>query len=319
MSETECVRERRPISPKQVFERSNMPSRWERLTGVSPKIAEDKLFLAFIAARYIGEKRLPHPAKLVAPDEVRQKQAANLIGGWACAGWAALAVIGLAAGRPLLFWIAALGLIGTVVPMLVISVSTAPAILEFNALKADCERAHARLHGDSLDPEYRSVLDTMIACDEGTLAYCAAKIASEVQRQVASQPSKLDAIAIDLWDELGAIGASAREITDERTETERLERSRLRDKREVRETIAADNALRAEAIALLAARVNAFADYRDRLHLLGTAAWREARITSRAMRLTSDELAADNCFFATAPLHHNHRVVQECRSGRRRR
>ena len=66
-------------------------------------------------------------------------------------------------------------------------------------------------------------------------------------------------------------------------------------------------------------RVNAFADYRDRLHLLGTAAWRDARITSRAMRLTSDELAADNCFFATAPLHHNHRVVQECRSGRRRR
>ena len=293
MSERECFMERRPISPKQVYERSNMPSRWERLTGVSPKIAEDKLFLAFVAARYIGEKRLSHPSALVAPDEVHQKQAASLIGGWACAGWAVLAVIGLAAGQPLLVGIAALGLIGTVVTIMMISLSTAPAILEFNALKSECERAHARLHGDSLDTEYRSTLGTMIACDEGTLAYCAAKIASEIQRQVASQSSKLEVIAIDLWDELDAIGASAREITEDRAETERLERSRLRDKREVRETIASDNGLRAEAIALLAARVYAFADYRDRLHLLGTAAWRDARITSRAMRLTSDELAAN--------------------------
>ncbi len=293
MSERECVSERRPIAPKKVYERSNMPSRWERLTGVSPKIAEDKLFLAFVAARYIGEKRLPHPGALVAPDEVRQKQAANLIGGWACVGGAVLAVIGLAAGQPLLFGIAALGLIGTVVAIMMVSVSTAPAVLEFNALKSECERAHARLHGDSLDPEYRSTLDTMIACDEGTLAYCAAKIASEIQRQVASRSSTLEVIAIDLWDELDAIGASAREITEDRMETERLERSRLRDKREVRETIASDNGLRAEAIALLAARVYAFADYPDRLHLLGTAAWRDARITSRAMRLTSDELAAN--------------------------
>lgn len=36
----------------------------------------------------------------------------------------------------------------------------------------------------------------------------------------------------------------------------------------------------------------AFADYRDQLILLGADAWRENRITRRAMRLSSDELAA---------------------------
>lgn len=132
----------------------------------------------------------------------------------------------------------------------------------------------------------------MINYDEGTLAYCAAKIASEIQRQVAAESARLEVIAIDLWDELDEIATSAREITEDREATERLEQSRLRDKPEVRETIASDQQSRATAISLLAARVYAFADYRDRLHLLGTNAWRHARMIRRAVRLTSDELAA---------------------------
>lgn len=213
---------------------------------------------------------------------------------WACVGGAVLAVIGLAASQPLIFGVAALGLIGTVVTIMMISVSTSPAILEFNALKSECERAHARLHGDSLDPEYRSTLDTMIACDEGTLAYCAAKIASEIQRQVASQSSKLEVIAIDLWDELDAIvtPAHARSPKTAREPTNlSAAGSAISARSEKRSTRTAGYG--SAAIALLAARVYAFADYRDRLHLLGTAAWRDARITSRAMRLTSDELAAN--------------------------
>ena len=162
-----------------------MPSRWERLTGVAPKIAEDRMFLAFVAARYRGEERLPLPGTLVAPDEVRQKQHANLVGGWACVAAVILAIIGLAASQPIVLGFATLGLIAAVAGMVVVSVSTAAAIADFQALKSRCEAAHARLHGDSLDPEYRSTLNAMINCDEGTLAYCAAKIASEIQRQVA--------------------------------------------------------------------------------------------------------------------------------------
>ena len=293
MTDNGQTSERRSISPKHVFDRSNMPSRWERLTGVSPKIAEDKPFLAFVAARYIGEERLPHPDTLMAPDEVRQRQAAGVFGRWACVTTAALAVIGLTAGQVLLLGIAASGLVVAMAAVILISVATAPAVLEFSTMKARCEKAQARLHSDSLDSEYRSVLNTMIDCDEGTLAYCAAKIASEIQRQVASHTASLEVVAVDLWDELESIGASAREIAEDREQTEILARSRLRDTREVQDTIASDKRLQEAAILLLAARVNAFADYRDRLHLLGSTAWRDGRIARRAMRLSSDELAAD--------------------------
>lgn len=292
MAERSSGEQRRPISPKDVFERSNMPSRWERLTGVSPKIAEDKLFLAFVASRYLGEKRLPHPDTLTVPEELRQKQTAALLGGWACVGSIILAVTGLAIGQLVLFGIAALGLIAAVVAVVVVSVATTPAILQFTALKAECEETHARLRANSLDPDYQAALNAMINCDEGTLAYCAAKIASEIRRQVAVESARMEVVAIDLWDELDAIATSAREITEDREQTERLQRSRLRDRPEVRETIESDQQLRATAIGLLASRVYAFADYRDRLHILGTNAWRDSRITRRALRLTSDELAA---------------------------
>jgi len=43
---------------------------------------------------------------------------------------------------------------------------------------------------------------------------------------------------------------------------------------------------------LLAGRVYAFADHRDRLTILSTNAWRDSRINRRAVRLASDELAA---------------------------
>lgn len=292
MTKSQPAGERRHLSPEQVYKRSNMPSRWERLTGVSPKIAEDKLFLSFVAARYIGEQRLPDPGMLVKPDDVRRRQDGYLIGGWASLGAFVLTAIGLAAGQPIALGIGVLALIGAVALMVAVSAATASAILDFNTLQSQCVESHARLHSDNLDPEYRSILNGMIDCDEGTLAYCAAKVASEIQRQVASGSAGLEVIALDLWDELEAIGMSAREIAEDREETERLEQSRLRDKQQIRETIAEDKELRERAIALLAARVSAFADYRDRLQILGTAAWRDSRINSRAMRLASDELAA---------------------------
>lgn len=60
------------IAPQDVFKRSNMPSWWERLTGVSPKTAEDRVFLSFVAARYLGEERMPDPDALVAPESVER-------------------------------------------------------------------------------------------------------------------------------------------------------------------------------------------------------------------------------------------------------
>jgi len=64
MGELQPVRGEREITAKDVFVRSNMPSRWERLTNVAPKTAPDRKYLAFVAARYRGDKRLPHQMTL---------------------------------------------------------------------------------------------------------------------------------------------------------------------------------------------------------------------------------------------------------------
>ena len=67
MAELQPVRGEREITAKDVFVRSNMPSRWERLTNVAPKTAPDRKYLAFVAARYRGDKRVPHPGDLEPP------------------------------------------------------------------------------------------------------------------------------------------------------------------------------------------------------------------------------------------------------------
>ncbi len=285
-------RQHRPVTPKQVFERCNMPSRWERLTGVSPKVAEDRMFLAFVAARFSGEERLPHPGSLVGPPELVQKRRADTIGAWTATAAGLLGVIGLAGQQPVLTGIAALTLVGALAWVVLVSLATAEPIAAFMAFRRRCEAAQARLDADPLDPDYRSTLDRMISCDEGTLAYCAAKVASEIRRESGADPAELELLTIDLWDELDAVATSAREIAEDREMTDRLRQGRLRDTPEVKQTVAADTRLRETAISLLAERVSAFADYRDQVHLLGSAAWRDRRIPDRALRISSDEMAA---------------------------
>jgi len=292
MAERQPAGGSRQIAPKDVFRRCNMPSRWERLTGVAPRIPEDTKFLSFVAARYRGEERLPHPAALAVPKEVLLRQRTGFLCGWVSAFGVLVGIVGMAAGQPLLAGLAAVALIGAVAAVVVVSMSTEPAILDFNALRSRCEAAQARLSADCLDPEYRSTLNKMINCDEGTLAYCAAKVASEIQRAAGWESTRLDVVAIDLWDELAEIGASAGQIAEDRELTEELQRGRLRDDPEVRETIEADERMRAEGIALLAARVSALADYRDRVHRRGAVAVRDSRLAKRAITIAADDLAA---------------------------
>lgn len=282
----------RPPTPKDVFDRSNMPSRWERLTGVSPRIDEDRKFLAFVAARYKGEPRLPHPGALVVPAEVRRRQNANFVGGWASVAAIVVTLIGVAAQLSFLTAVGLVVLIVSVGYVASVSTMTAVAVAGFTALKSRCAAAQARVHSEFLDPEYQFTLDKMITCDEGTLAYCAAKIASEIEREPAWSSGVLEVITIDLWNEVAEIGHSARLTAEDRESTERLLRGRLRDDPEVKATIEADKRAHGEAISLLAARVNAFADYRDKVQRLGMAALRDSRTVSRAMRLAADELAA---------------------------
>lgn len=282
---------RREIAAKDVFDRSNMPSRWERLTCVSPKITEDKQFLAFAAARYRGEPRLPHPSTLAAPAELARQEFTSLICRWT--RWAAtgLALIGALTQQAVLVVIGLVAFSAAVAVNSWISATTAPAIKKFTTLKSRCEKAHRRVHGDSLDPEYRSTLDQMITCDEGTLAYCGAKIASEIKRDPAWGSPRLGVAAINLWDEVADIAHSARLIAEDRETRERMEHGRLRDDPEIRDLIEAENRSRTEALALLAARVYTFADYRDRVHRAGIVALRDGRTASRALRQAADELA----------------------------
>jgi hypothetical protein len=96
-----------------------------------------------------------------------------------------------------------------------------------------------------------------------------------------------------LWDEVAGIGRSAKQIADDRQALEGLERDRLCDAKDVRATIVEYKKLRKQAIALLAARVYAFADYRDRVRLHGIAARHADAELKGVMRSVEDEQGRD--------------------------
>ena len=282
-----------PIVPKDVFARSNMPSRWERIFNVAPKTSEDRKYLAFVAARFRGEDRLPHPHEVIPPVELRTRQRTQYAGWTSSALAIVLAWIGIAADSA---WLVAAGIaviFFAIAAMIVVSESTDPAIREYQVRRFLCEAAESRLQADLMEPINTSTLNEMITADEGTLAYCAAKIASEIEQDPAWKSLPLELISIDLWDEVAEVGESARQIAEDRKATARLENGRLRDDPEVRTMIDADRQLREEALRSLSARVSAFADYRDRLQREGMAVLRERNAPSRATRRFLDAQARE--------------------------
>lgn len=281
------------ITPRDVFARCNMPSRWERITNVNPKIARDRKYLAYLAARYLNEERLPDPGELVPPDELRMRERVGVAVTRGCLFAFLVMIIGFTGGLPVLTVVGGVIAAVALAIMGAVWMETAGAVNEYALLQSRCAQAQSRLRANPLHPRYRSTLDQMINCDEGTLAYCAAKIASEIRREPAWNSEYLELLPIDLFEELAEIAQSARQISDERKATESLECNRLRDDPEVQEMIAADKQRREESIGLLAARVHAFADYRDRLVRRGMAAVREKNTANRAMRLAADEVAID--------------------------
>ncbi len=210
-----------------------------------------------------------------------------------CGGWTAVAaaLIGLTTNSILVVTVASVILVFALVAIMSISVLTGPATNHFKALRSRCASAESRLHSCPMDSEDTKTVHEMITCDEGTLAYCAAKIASEIEQEPAWDVDAVGFVAIDLWDELAEVGASARQIAQDRKVTQALESGRLRDDPEVRAVIEEDKQLRKDAIALLAARVHAFADYRDRVHCHGMATLRDRNTLGRMVRLASDEQA----------------------------
>jgi hypothetical protein len=282
-----------PITPKDVFQRSNMPSRWERITGVAPKTAPDRRYLAFVAARYRGDDRLPHPDALALPSEFHRRQVTQLRGWIAVVIAVLIAALGENAHLPVVTALACVVLVCALMSMIVVWHSTDSAIRHFETLRNRCELAESRLHSDPIHAQDAKTVNAMINCDEGTLTYCAAKIASEIEQDPAWETNNVGFVAIDLWDELTEVAASARQIAQDRERTEAFERGRLRDDPEVRAAIVEDNQHRRESIALLAARVHAFADYRDQVHRHGMTALREHHSLNRMVRLVADERAVD--------------------------
>jgi hypothetical protein len=190
----------------------------------------------------------------------------------------------------------ALGAVMAIAALVVIvafSVTYARPIRSFRELQQRSEAAEARLHADRLDPEDATTLSEMITCDEGTLTYCAAKIAAEIERDAGWGSDSLGFVAVDLREEVADIAASARQIAEDRRTIEALERGHLRTDPEVRDAIHEGKQQRSTALALLAARVHAFADYRDRVQLHGLAAHRERSEVNRAVRMAIDEQARD--------------------------
>jgi hypothetical protein len=163
----------------------------------------------------------------------------------------ALAAAGVAMDLALLMAAGITVMACVVVAVTVVVIATQPAINQFHALKSRCERAESRLHADPMDSENTATINGMINHDEGTLAYCAAKIASEIERDPRWGSPRLDVMPIDLWAELADIGKSARQIAEDRRATTAFEKSRLRDDPEVRATIDEDKQLRKEALTLV--------------------------------------------------------------------
>lgn len=288
MAELPVPGEGREIAPKDVFKRSNMPSRWERLTSVAPKIDADRTFLVFVAARYRGEPRLPHPDDVVAPVAMHVRSAAAVLA-WA---FAATVVVGLIA-EPMLAIVGATLLACALVTLMVTGWTAGHAIRGYKDVHARAVAVQSRLDSDRLNDEEADTLNEMIHCDEGTLSYCAAKIASEIERDPAWHTNAIGFIEIDLWDELAEVGASAHRIAQDREATEQLERGRLRDDPDARKMVDEDKLLRRDALAALAARVHSLADYRDRVQRVSARESRDRTALDRAVRLASDEQARD--------------------------
>jgi hypothetical protein len=289
MAERQPAQERRKIAPKDVFDRSNMPSRWERITSVSPKTPWDRKYLSFVAARYRGEKRLPHPDELEVPAEFYMRKQAQYLGWTAVAVAVVLVAIGTAIEAPALAALGVVVLVSAGAVLVFVWRLTESAVHSYQAERSRCRRALSRLYADSLDSQNTLTVNKMINCDEGTLAYCAAKIASELEQDPAWWSPHLGFIAINLWDEVAGIGLSAKQIAGDRKALEALERGRLCNAPDVRATINEYKKLRKEAIALLATRVYAFADYRDRVRRHGIAARRADAELKGVMRSVEDE------------------------------
>lgn len=281
------------VTPKDVFRRSNMPSRWERLVGVAPKTPADRTYLAFAAARYRGDERLPHPDVLKVPRAVTARHVTHVLGWIVVSTAVILALTGLQGGA------VALAVTGAAVAVCALAAMTfalayaGPAVREYEARLRLCRQAQDRLQANPLDRVDLDSLNAMIACDEGTLTYCAAKIVSEIEQDPAWRPDEVGFVTIDLLDELSDIAASARQIAKDREATEDMKRSRLRDDPEVRAAIAEDQHQRVTAIALLADRVHALADYRDQIQRTGLITRRDRNALNRATREAVDKFAKD--------------------------
>jgi hypothetical protein len=281
------------IAPKDVFQRANMPSRWERIVGVSPKTVSDRKYLAFVAARYRGDERLPRPDALVVPDEVRIQYWTQRAGWLVVALAAVITIDGVNRHLSAMVTVGIVLLIAAFAVMLAAYRWAVPTIMAFNDIQSRSKLAQAALRANPMHRKDTDTIDEMITCDEGTLIYCAAKIASEIEQDPAWGKDAAGFVAIDLWEELAEISASARQIAEDRRATAALERGRLRDDLEMRAVINEDKQQRREAHALLAARVHAFADYRDRIHRIGVETRRERTALNRAVRQVVDGQARE--------------------------
>ena len=286
MAEISGAGAERAVSPKDVFQRSNMPSRWERLTGVSPKIDADRRFLVFMANRYRGEARLPHPDDMTPPAALFVRTIAMVV----AAGSVLIGALGLA-NHPAMAVVGGALLACALLVLLAVAAWTGPSIRQYRDLRARAVEAESRLQSERLSTADAGTLNEMIQCDEGTLAYCAAKIASEIDRDPGWGTHSVGFLQIDLWDELADVGASARGIAQDRKATEQLERGRLRDDPEIRAVITEDKRQRRAALDALAARIHDFADYRDRIQRISAREVRDRSSLDRATRLVSDEQA----------------------------
>ncbi|HEY5857160.1 MAG TPA: hypothetical protein VIW24_24785 [Aldersonia sp.] len=278
-----------PVAPKDVFARVAMPSWWERRAGIRGRDAADRHYLAFLAARFRDD---PQVAKV--DEALRDAVHAHArgvvirqIGGFLIAVALVVLVVADAAAAGVVFVIALPALVlGNI-----LAIGNSAAVRRHDEARERAEAARARLYPDVLHADDAETVRALQASDEGKLAYCAAMIAAEIARDPAWRERETPTLPVDLHLEITVVAERARQLIDDREAVCEHEQGRLRAAPDVRALAAAERRAHDRAVGSLAARVSAFADYRDRILLHRIAQTYDSAALRRAAETACDEQA----------------------------
>jgi hypothetical protein len=275
------------VAPKDVLARIPMPSWWGRRVGIRGKDADERHYLAFVAARFRGDPQVPEVDASVA--RAAHAYACGIvvrqIGGFLVLVALVVLVVADAAAAGCVFAIALpIAIVGNI-----LAIGNAGAAKRHSREREQAEAARVRLHPEVLHPDDAATVRTLQSSDEGKLAYGTALIAAEIARD--PDWREHETLPVDLHIEVGDVAARARRLIEDREVPREYEQRRLHRASDVQALLAEERRAHEQAVGALAARVAAFADYRDKILHERLTATSESAARRRAVDSAHDEQA----------------------------